>query len=127
MLSARELNLRSKELMTVSRLRMIKENSDNGRGKGRLNLTDKDVARIGAWIADDAISQDAYTQRLNTILDLGAEADKEAASGETLGQPGQELLNIWNELDRGNMKEDRAFDEADKAIRRKNASLEKEM
>src|SRR5208282_3214097 len=58
MLAARELNLRSKELMTLSRLRMIKENSERGRGKGRLNLTDKDVARISAWIEDDAVSQD---------------------------------------------------------------------
>ena len=47
MLNARELNCASKELMTVSRLRMIKENSEHGRGKGRLNLTDRDVARIG--------------------------------------------------------------------------------
>src|SRR5919107_827554 len=47
LMAARELNLRSKELMTVSRLRMVKENGERGRALGRLNLTDKDVARIG--------------------------------------------------------------------------------
>ena len=36
---ARELNLRSKELLTVSRLRMVKENNEKGRALGRLNLT----------------------------------------------------------------------------------------
>src|SRR5918992_4043947 len=41
LMAARELNLRSKELMTVSRLRMVKENSEKGRALGRLNLTDK--------------------------------------------------------------------------------------
>ena len=40
LMSARELNLRSKELMTVARLRMVKENNDRGRALGRLNLTD---------------------------------------------------------------------------------------
>ena len=28
-------------------------------------------------------------------------------------------MNIWNEMDRGAMKEDEAFEEADKAVRRK--------
>ena len=46
LMAARELNLRSKELMTVGRLRMVKENSEKGRALGRLNVTDKDVARI---------------------------------------------------------------------------------
>src|SRR5690242_17635910 len=50
LMSARELNLRSKELMTVGRLRMVKENSEKGRALGRLNVTDKDVARITQWI-----------------------------------------------------------------------------
>src|SRR5438132_7463901 len=44
LMAARELSLRSKELLTVGRLRMIKENQEHGRGRGRLNLTDTDVA-----------------------------------------------------------------------------------
>src|SRR5207245_4313785 len=47
---ARELNLRSKELLTVSRLRMIQENKQSGRALGRLNVSDKDVAMISQWI-----------------------------------------------------------------------------
>src|SRR5213075_3510888 len=45
LLAARELNLRSKELLTVSRLRMIQENNPGGRALGRLNVSDKDVAK----------------------------------------------------------------------------------
>src|ERR1700748_147182 len=41
LMAARELNLRSKELMTVSRLRMVKENKDHGKSMGRLNITSK--------------------------------------------------------------------------------------
>src|SRR6266699_4473005 len=78
LMSARELNLRSKELMTVSRLRIVKENNERGRAMGRLNLTDKDVAKISQWIEDDAVSQDMYNDRLNAVLELGAEQDKSA-------------------------------------------------
>src|SRR5437762_2013372 len=70
LMAARELNLRSKELLTVSRLRMVKENNENGRALGRLNLTNADVAKISGWIEDDSIGQDVYQERLNTILNL---------------------------------------------------------
>src|SRR5438034_930458 len=62
LMCARELNLRSKELLTVSRLRMVKENNEKGRALGRLNLTDKDVAKISGWIEDDSVSQDMYNE-----------------------------------------------------------------
>ena len=127
MLSARELNLRSKELLTVSRLRMIKENNERGSALGRLNLTDKDVARISQWIEDDAVSQDMYQERLGQILDLGAQSDKDALAQAGLSGAGQELMNIWNDLDRGALKQDEAFEEADKAVRRRQTSMEKEL
>src|SRR3954464_13716575 len=116
LMAARELNLRSKELLTVSRLRMVKENNEKGRALGRRNLTDKDVAKISQWIEDDAVSQDMYTERLNTILELGEQSDKDALAAAGLSSAGQELLNIWNEMDRGAVKEEEAFEEADKAV-----------
>src|SRR3954469_18129506 len=78
MMAARELNLRSKELLTVSRLRIVKENNEKGRALGRLNLTDKDVAKISGWIEDDSVTQDMYNERLNVLLELGVESDKSA-------------------------------------------------
>lgn len=122
LLSARELNLRSKELLTLSRLRMVKENQGRGRALGRLNLTDKDVARISAWIEDDSVSQDMYLDRLNGLLDLGAQSDKDALASTGLSSAGQELMNIWNDMDKGAVKADQAFDEADKAVRRRAAA-----
>ncbi|MBA3642012.1 MAG: hypothetical protein H0W53_22685 [Acidobacteria bacterium] len=122
LMNARELNLRSKELLTVSRLRMVKENNAKGRALGRLNLTDKDVAKISGWIEDDAVSQDVYQDRLSALLDLGSQSDKDALAGAGLSQGGQELMNIWDELDRGGIKQDDAFAEADRAVRRRNAS-----
>ncbi len=127
LISARELNLRSKELLTVSRLRMIKENSEKGHALGRLNLTDKDVARITQWIEDDNVSQDIYQERLKSVLELGAESDKAAMGDIGLTQAGQELMSLWNQMDRGAIKQDDAFQQADKAVRQRNAALEKEL
>ncbi|HEY8668902.1 MAG TPA: hypothetical protein VIL86_19800 [Tepidisphaeraceae bacterium] len=127
LMSARELNLRSKELMTVSRLRLVKENKERGTAFGRLNLTDKDVAKISQWIEDDAVGQDMYQQRLDSILELGGQSDKDALAAAGLTQAGQELMNIWNDLDRGALKQEEAFAEADKAVRRKAAAMDKEI
>ena len=118
---ARELNLRSKELMTVSRLRMVQENREKGRSLGRLNVTDKDVARISSWIEDDAVSQEMYSERLDQILELGEQADRDALAGTNLKEAGTEIMNIWNDMDRGTLKQDEAFEEADKAARRRSA------
>jgi len=127
LMAARELNLRSKELMTVSRLRMIKENSDTGRALGRLNVGEKDVARISQWIEDDAVTQDMYRQRLDEILQIGAQADKDALAAMGLNEAGSELMNIWQRLDQGAIKQDDAFEQADQAVKRRSSIPEKDV
>lgn len=124
LMAARELNLRSKELLTVSRLRMVKENQSAGKALGRLNVTDKDVAKITQWIEDDSVTQDMYIDRLNSILETGAQSDKDAMASAGLTSAGQELMDIWNQMDRGAMKQDQAFEEADKAVRQRHAAKE---
>ena len=126
LMAARELNLRSKELMTVSRLRLVQENKARGSALGRLNVTDKDVAAISKWIEDDAVSQDMYLDRLNSLLDLGAQSDKDALEQAGLSSAGQELMNIWNDMDRGQVDEKQGFEEADKAVRKRQTSPEGE-
>jgi hypothetical protein len=65
-----------------------------------------------------------YQERLGQILELGAQSDKDALAQAGLSGAGQELMNIWNEMDRGAVKEDEAFEEADKAVRRRSAAKE---
>jgi hypothetical protein len=65
-----------------------------------------------------------YQDRLNEILDLGAQADKDALAGAGLSGSGQEVMNLWNQMDRGAIREDEAFEEADRAVRRKQASAD---
>lgn len=124
---ARELNMRSKELMTVSRLRLIKETREDGKALGRLNVTGKDMARITSWIEDDAVNQDMYLEQLDQILEMGGQADKDALAQAGLTSAGNELMHLWDEMDRGSIKEEEAFQEADKAVRRKQGSAEKEI
>ncbi|MGF1633285.1 MAG: hypothetical protein ACFCVE_05490 [Phycisphaerae bacterium] len=119
LMAARELNVRSKELMTVARLRLVKENQGKGRAMGRLKVTDKDVARIEGWMHDDNITQEMYLERLDGLLELGHESDRDALASAGLTGAGQELMDIWNQLDGGAVKEDEAFEEADKAARKK--------
>src|SRR5438552_13176603 len=128
MLTGRQLNVRSKELLTVSRVKMMKENAPKMSGAmGRLNLTEKDVAKIAGWIEDESVTQDMYNERLDEILGLGAASDKDALDRAGLTSTGQELMNIWNDMDRGAIKHEEAFQEADKAVRRKNQAMEKNL
>ena len=74
-------------------LRMVKENNRSRPRMGRLNLTGKDVEKISQWIEDDSVGQDMYMERLNQILDLGVQSDKDAMAQAGVSGAGQELLN----------------------------------
>ena len=123
-MAARELNVRGKELLTVSRLRMVRENQGKAKTFGRLNLAAKDVAAISGLIESDTVTQEMYLEQLDEILEIGEEADRESLLNNTLGEPGQELMDLWADLDRGAVKEDEALAEADRAVRERQASGE---
>lgn len=123
-MAGRELNVRSKELLTVTRLRMVKENQGKGKALGRLNVTDKDIARITQWIEDDAVTQEMYQDRLNAVLEAGEQSDKDALGSSGLNASGQELLNLWDQMDQGKMKQSQAFEKADQLSRQRNAAGE---
>jgi hypothetical protein len=106
---------------------MVKENQERGKALGRLNLTDKDVAKISGWIEDESVTQDIYQDRLDAILELGNQSDKDALGRAGLSQAGSELMNIWNDMDKGVVKHEEAFQAADQAVRKKNAAPDREM
>lgn len=90
----------TKELMTIGRLRMVQENREKGRALGRLNVA-TDVERISKWIEDDTITQEMYQEKLDQILDIGAESDRSVLAGTQLKEAGSEIMAIWNDMDRG--------------------------
>ena len=91
---SRQLNIRSKELMTVSRLRMLRENADRAKQSGKLGLISQaDMLRLGRMIESDAIKAEVYQERLDEILAVGAEIDEGAAG---MSEAGQTVMDVWN-------------------------------
>jgi hypothetical protein len=121
MMVARQLNIRSKEMITVSRLRMLREHAPSTvLTGGRVAIRDSDLATIARLIENDQITSEMYNERLNEILALGQEVD-EAATG--LSPASQELMKVWNDMDAGLIKTTgEAFDEAEKRVRERGAA-----
>ncbi len=114
---SRQLNIRSKELLTVSRLRMIRENHERAKAAGsRFGLiSEMDVLKLGKLIESDAVTTEVYQERLDRLLEIGAGVDEGTAG---LTEAGQEVLNIWDKMDQGVFADAaEAFDEADRRVR----------
>jgi hypothetical protein len=114
---SRQLNIRSKEMMTVSRLRMIRENADRAKSVGsKLGLiSEKDMLRLGRLIENDSIKAEAYQERLDEVLTLGREVDEGAAG---LSEAGQTVMAVWDRMDAGTLEDSQeAFEEADRRVR----------
>jgi hypothetical protein len=124
MMVARHLNIRSKETLTVSRLRMLRESGQMfGSAAGiRPLIRESDLAAIERLIENDRITSEMYQDRLDEILRMGAEAD-EASAG--VSPAAQELLKIWNDMDAGLIKDTgAAFDEAERRVREREKAVE---
>ncbi len=71
--------------------------------------------KITSWMRTIRWGRICIRRRLDSILELGAQADKDALASAGLTSAGQELMHLWDQLDRGHLKEDEAFEEADKS------------
>ena len=120
---SRQLNVRSKEMMTVSRLRMLRENADRAGQRGQLGLiSEADMLRLGRMIESDSVKAEVYQERLDEVLKIGAEVDEGAAS---LSEAGQTVMDVWAKMDAGAITDEaEAFDEADRTVREKHAAPE---
>lgn len=119
----RQLNIRSKELMTVSRLRMLRENADRAGQHSKLGLiSETDMLRLGKMIESDAVRAEVYQEKLDDILSVGASVDEGTGA---LSDAGQSVLNVWEKMDAGAISDPiEAFDEADRTVREKHAAAE---
>jgi len=119
----RQLNIRSKEMLTISRLRMLRESADRAGQSNRLGLiSETDLLRLGRLIESDAIKTELYQERLDEILRVGTAADAEAGA---LTEAGQTVLKVWEKLDQGALTDAaEAFQEADRSVRERQAASE---
>ncbi|MGB2985387.1 MAG: hypothetical protein WBE26_05840 [Phycisphaerae bacterium] len=120
---ARQLNVRSKEMLTVSRLRMLRENADRAGQSSKLGLiSEADMLRLSRLIESDAVRAEIYQERLDEILSVGAGVDEGAAG---LSEAGQTVVKVWEKMDAGTISDAaEAFDEADRSVREKHAAPE---
>lgn len=119
---SRQLNIRSKEALTVTRMRMLRENADRARAMGsKLGMvSEKDLVALEKMIENDAITAEMYQDRLDSMLHVGMEEGESALSPGT-----QQVLDIWDQMDTGMMKDrTEAFDEADRRVRERHKSAE---
>jgi hypothetical protein len=123
MMLARHLNIRSKEYLTVARLRMLREHAPARLGAApRTLISAGDLATIERLIESDRISSEMYQERLDEILQVGREADRATAG---LSPAAAEVLRVWNDLDAGLIQDaGAAFDEAEKRVRERSAAIE---
>jgi len=116
----RQLNIRSKETLTVSRLRMLKENAEQSRTTGdRLGMISQaDMLRLERMIESDAVTSELYQERLDDLLSTAA--TEQGAAG--LSEAGQAVMRMWDQVDSGMMKStSEAFEEADRRVREQQA------
>lgn len=122
LMTARQLNIRSKETLTVTRMRMLRENSEKARAMGsKLGLvSEKDMLALERMISDDSITAEIYQERLDSMLKSGLE------SGESTLTPGsQQVLDIWDQMDTGLIRDSaEGFDEADRRVRERHQAAE---
>lgn len=120
---ARQLNIRSKEMLTVSRLRMLRENADRAGASNRIGLIGEgDMLRLSRLIESDAVRAEVYQERLDEILSIGRTVDEGAAG---ISEAGQTVMSVWNKMDAGVITDaGEGFDEADRSVREKHAAPE---
>jgi len=122
LMMGRQLNIRSKEYLTVSRMRMLRENADRAKSRGsRLGLiSEKDLIALEKMIANDSITSEMYQERLDDMLQVSA------TDGESILTPGsKQVLDVWEQMDTGLIADEgQAFDEAERRVRERHQQAE---
>ncbi len=119
---SRQLNIRSKEALTVTRMRMLRENSERARASGsKLGLvSERDLVALEKLIANESITAEVYQDRLDAMLHI--EADE---TGAAMTEGGKQVMDIWEQMDTGLITDaNQGFDEADRRVRERHKSAE---
>ena len=95
----RELSVISKELTTISALKLALERQQMSRdGVSRL-LQRVDEVKLVTALEDDKISQEMYLEKLNGVL--SSVTDNATQITEDLGKEGSEVMDVWQRMDEG--------------------------
>lgn len=95
----RELSVISKELTTISALKLALERQQMSKdGVSRL-LERVDEVKLMSALEDDKITQEMYLEKLNGVLSTVTESAHQIT--ENLGKEGSEVMDVWQRMDEG--------------------------
>lgn len=114
----RELSILSKEITTISALKLALERRSTGKeGVSRI-LERVDEARLMTYLEDDKITQEMYLEKLNGVLSTVTDGASQIT--EDLGKEGSEVMDVWQKMDEGEIENFAdGLKMADKAVRQK--------
>jgi len=114
----RELSVLSKEITTISALKLALERRQSTKdGLARI-LERVDEAKLMTYLEDDKISQEMYLEKLNGVLSTVTEGASQIT--EELGKEGSEVMDVWQKMDEGEIENfSDGLKLADKAVRQK--------
>jgi hypothetical protein len=114
----RELGVISKELTTISALKLALERRQTSKDGVSRILQRVDEAKLMTYLEDDKISQEMYLEKLNSVLSSVTDGAHQIT--EDLGREGSEVMDVWQKMDEGEID---SFADglklADKAVREK--------
>jgi len=121
----RELSTLSKELTTMSALKLALERKKMSTESASQLLQKVDEAKLMTLLEDDKISQELYQEKLTSVL--SAVMENPATLVEDLGKEGNEVMDVWQKMDEGEID---SFEDgiklADRKIREKDRKSELE-
>ncbi len=120
-----ELTMLSKELTTMSALKLALERKKMSK-EGTSQLLQKvDEVKLMTLLEDDKISQELYQEKLTSVL--SAVAESPSTLMEDLGKEGNEVMDVWQKMDEGEINNfDDGLKLADRKVREKERGSELE-
>jgi len=114
----RELGVLSKEITTISALKLALERRQTSKeGVSRI-LERVDEAKLMTYLEDDKISQEMYLEKLNGVLSTVTDGAHQIT--EDLGKEGSEVMDVWQKMDEGEIENfTDGLKLADRAVREK--------
>lgn len=124
-MTARALNIKGKELLTIARVKMVRETQGEQKTSRLLaGLNERDMIELQRLITNDDVTREMYEDKLNDIL---ANSIGESKPEEQLTGAGKKLLEVWQQMDDGELSDSQeAFEKAESSIRKQVTTADEE-
>lgn len=98
----RELTLISKELTTLSAVKLMLERRAMAKDGIQRLLHRLDESELAALLENDKIGTEMYVEKLNSLLSTVTEDAQTLA--QEIGQEGQDVMKVWERMDEGEIQ-----------------------